>query len=81
MLTLTRFSIGTGKPSIFSTDILGQFTTTIWESQDFSSDDKATAIELELYASLYRCVVQQAVQIDQAKAQFQMWNAKYAERT
>lgn len=75
-----RFSVGTGKPSVFATDILSQFTAIVQESVSSNSDDKISAIELELYASLYRCVVQQAVQFGQTKAHFHAWTAKHEKR-
>jgi hypothetical protein len=77
---VTRFSVGTGKPCVFSTEILGQFTPTIQESQGCSSDDKAVAVELELYSDLYRCVVQQTLHIAPTKARFHSWKAKHKDR-
>jgi hypothetical protein len=79
-LTLARFSVGTGKPSVFATDTLSQFTTTVQEAEKCSNNDKASALELELYACLYRCVVQQAVQIGQTKAKFHAWKTKHEQR-
>lgn len=80
-LTTARFSVGTGKPSVFSMDTLSQFTTIVQEGQRCSSDDKATAVELELYAALYQCVVQHGLQVGQTKAQFHNWKAKYEDRS
>jgi hypothetical protein len=77
VLTLTRFSVGTGKPSVFATEILSQFTNSIKEAGECSPHDKASAIELELYADLYQCVVQQAVHIGKTKSEFHAWKCKH----
>lgn len=77
ILTSNRFSVGTCKPAVFATHTLTHFATTIQESQTCGINDKAAVIELELYALLYRCVVQQAVDISETKVQFQTWNAKH----
>jgi hypothetical protein len=76
-LTSDRFSVGTGKPSVFAMETLSQFTNAIKEAAECSPYDKASAIELELYADLYQCVVQQAVQIGKTKSQFHTWKCKH----
>jgi hypothetical protein len=59
---------------------LSQFAPIIEESQGYSSDNKAVAIELELHADLYRCVVQQALHIGSTKARFHAWKVKHTDR-
>jgi hypothetical protein len=65
---------------VFETDTLGQFTAIVRESQQASSDERSVAIELELYAALYKCVVQQTVQFEQTRTQFQRWKVSHDER-
>ena len=80
VLTVARFSVGTGKPSVFATEILCQFTNTIKEAGECTPYEKASVIELELYADLYQCVVQQVVQIGKTKSQFHAWKCKHENR-
>lgn len=81
MLTSTRFSVGTGKSCVFETDTLSQLTAIVLESQETSRDDKSTAIELDLYVHLYKCVVQTVVQIDQTKTRCQDWKVRHDDRS
>jgi hypothetical protein len=80
VLTSSRFSVGTGKPCVFETDTLSQFTAAVRESQETSRDERSTVIELDLYVALYKCVVQQTVQFDETNAHFQQWKAAHDER-
>jgi hypothetical protein len=79
LLTPLRFSVGTGKPCVFETDTLGQFAVIVRESEQASSDERSVAIELELYAALYKCVVQRTVQLEQTRIQFQQWKVSHDE--